>query len=300
MGVLEGGCLGRGGSFLTPWKPREPRKPRDEILKTAPFQNTTISSLSKNHKHGNPRDVILKTTPWPKPPPFGAPNWMGGQPASSFNLLAGRLVREFIANCLKVTEGPEKAQGFSATVDKLMKETSQHKLVNHISAMCVWLQRKQSPTEPEFQDLQLLSNNELGLLLGIPCCETTNYHRINSKTAHEKGNGNFRRVPKIFTDGNGNLHHGTNPSNWILEPQFTDPTFCRNLNGTPLTHPTLGYVFNAQPLENPARCHKFQTMTVEHLTLLLFHCNGCFQHNDSWTSHVMPCLQCDDSKSHVL
>ena len=47
--MLEGGLFRKRVFHLSHWKPREsrkPREPRDEILKTAPFPNTTTTNLT--------------------------------------------------------------------------------------------------------------------------------------------------------------------------------------------------------------------------------------------------------------
>ena len=102
----------------------------------------------------------------------------------------------------------------------------------------------------------------------------------------------FRKLTsKKFTDGNGNLHHGTKPSDWIWGPQLTDPTFCRNLNATPLTHPTFGCVFNCKTFKKPYMLPQVSDHEIENpMFCYIFTAMTAFSATTSLKSHVLQCF----------
>ena len=73
LGVLEGGCLGRG-LFVFNSKAREPRNREMNIWKQPPFQYFQIQYFEEPRK---PRDEISENNPWIIQPPFGDP--IGGR-----------------------------------------------------------------------------------------------------------------------------------------------------------------------------------------------------------------------------
>ena len=133
------------------------------------------------------------------------------------------------------------------------------------------------------------------VFLSVLLLWNNNYYRFNSKTIKtEKVTVIFRELsPKNSRTVTVILHHGTKPSDRILGPQLTDPTFCRNLNATPLTHPTFGCVSNANPLKTLHVATSFRPWNRKSYVLLHFHCSDGFQCNDSFKSMFCNVFKCN-------